>query len=246
VYLRSALGIQWFPRVALALVLLYHFYLYAHPGGFHLLALLTTFLLLFHAMIYTVRKYELPSFMRGEVSEAAPRSAFATLPYAAWDTPLSPDLTMFMPVNERAASLYATAVPGAPTAAGAGTGVGTPAVDADAEFVAEAPREAVETDPLLPRSPTGASFVAEAPREAVETDPLLPRSPTGASSMEMIRLTWPDLTWPDLTWPDLTWPDLTWPDLTWPDLTWPDLIWSDLNLIWSESDLIWPNVKFVK
>lgn len=62
-----------FPGIAMALFLLYHVYIFASPTGFHLLALLVMFLLLFVAMVYTVRVYELPHFHRGDITEVTPR-----------------------------------------------------------------------------------------------------------------------------------------------------------------------------
>jgi len=181
VYLRSSLGIQWFPRVALALVLCYHFYLYAHPAGFHMPALLTTFLLLFYSMIYTVRKYELPAYMRGEISETTPRSVYSTLPYASWDTTLSPDLTIFMPINARAASVYTEPVPTMPTTVmmnNLTTPPPPPAGGADGDTPQRT--EATETDPLLPSGTiNGSSTASPSAGGNVNISP---------SSMEMSRI----------------------------------------------------------
>jgi hypothetical protein len=73
IYVRSNFSIQLFPRASIALFLLYHFYLFGHPSGFHLLALLVMFLLLSALMIFCVRKYEMIAYQRGIVNQDQPR-----------------------------------------------------------------------------------------------------------------------------------------------------------------------------
>ena len=51
IYVRSNNSIRLFPRASLALFLLYHFYLFSSPSGFHLLALLVLFLFLTALMV---------------------------------------------------------------------------------------------------------------------------------------------------------------------------------------------------
>lgn len=53
IYVRSNNSIRLFPRASLALFLLYHFYLFSSPSGFHLLALLVLFLFLTALMVST-------------------------------------------------------------------------------------------------------------------------------------------------------------------------------------------------
>ena len=76
IYIRSANSILLFPRASLALFLLYHFYLFSHPSGFHLLALLVLFLFLTALMIYCVRKFEFEAYHRGLVNIDQPRGMY--------------------------------------------------------------------------------------------------------------------------------------------------------------------------
>ena len=111
IYIRSALAISFFPRASFLLFLLYHFYLYSYPSGFHLLALLVLFLSLNWLMMVTMLKLELPAYMRGDVSIDQPRAIFNTVPWPAWSIALGPDFTLFMPVSHRTASVYNAAPP---------------------------------------------------------------------------------------------------------------------------------------
>ena len=79
IYIRSANSILLFPRASLALFLLYHFYLFSHPSGFHLLALLVLFLFLTALMIYCVRKFEFEAYHRGLVNIDQPRGRLTPL-----------------------------------------------------------------------------------------------------------------------------------------------------------------------
>jgi hypothetical protein len=76
---------------------LFHFYFFSRPFGFSYLALWTTFLFLFHAMVHFFYRYEIPAVINGSVRVDMPRmssqssgSAIAmtsvTLPYATTPT----------------------------------------------------------------------------------------------------------------------------------------------------------------
>lgn len=142
IYVRSSNSIRLFPRASLALFLLYHFYLFSCPSGFHLLALLVMFMFLTALMIHCVRKYEYDAYHRGIVNIDQPRAMYNSLPWPSWTVALAPDYTLFMPVTARSSSLYAHAVPpvhndaaappqasqtntAAAAAIGTGTGAGT-------------------------------------------------------------------------------------------------------------------------
>ena len=60
IYVRSNNSIRLFPRASLALFLLYHFYLFSSPSGFHLLALLVLFLFLTALMVSTLLTRTVP------------------------------------------------------------------------------------------------------------------------------------------------------------------------------------------
>ena len=73
VYVRSLKSIQYFPRITLALFLMYHFYMYIHPTGFHSMALWVFFMFELLLMICCVVRFEIPAYACGEVSEECPR-----------------------------------------------------------------------------------------------------------------------------------------------------------------------------
>lgn len=73
VYVRSVKSIHVFPRMTLAFFLLYHFYIYLHPTGFHLLALWVFFVFELLLMLLCVTHFEIPAFERGEVTIDSPR-----------------------------------------------------------------------------------------------------------------------------------------------------------------------------
>lgn len=106
IYVRSSLAISFFPRASFLLFLLYHFYLYSFPSGFHLLALLVLFLGLNWLMMITLLKIELPAYIRGDVSFEQPRAIFNAFPWPAWTVALGPDFSLFMPVQYRSSSVY--------------------------------------------------------------------------------------------------------------------------------------------
>lgn len=131
IYVRSKMSIIVFPRVSLALFLIYHFYLYSQPGGFHSLALLVMFLTLAWLMAVTVRKYEVPSFLRGEVAVETPRMMINNVPWPVYNQALPPDESLFMPPTGMSRSVYSEedpprpgSVPGAGGAEGGAAGTG--------------------------------------------------------------------------------------------------------------------------
>lgn len=73
IFLRSEASILFFPRASLALFLLYHFYYFSFPSGFHLLALAVMFCFLLFMMSYCVRKFEVKAYRLGFVSFDQPR-----------------------------------------------------------------------------------------------------------------------------------------------------------------------------
>jgi hypothetical protein len=73
IYVRSMESIQLFPRASLALFLIYHFYYFSFPSGFHVLALLTLLCFLGYLMTYCIREFEMKAFERGIVNLDQPR-----------------------------------------------------------------------------------------------------------------------------------------------------------------------------
>jgi hypothetical protein len=73
IYVRAVGSIQLFPRMSLGLFLIFHFYYYSFPSGFHLLALLVMFLFLVYIMTYCIRVYEVKAFRQGLVNIDQPR-----------------------------------------------------------------------------------------------------------------------------------------------------------------------------
>lgn len=51
IYVRALGSIQLFPRVSLALFLIYHIYYFSFPSGFHVLALVVMFFFLVSLMV---------------------------------------------------------------------------------------------------------------------------------------------------------------------------------------------------
>jgi hypothetical protein len=51
IYVRAKGSIRLFPRAALALFLIYHFYYFSFPAGFHVLALVAMFFFLTAVMV---------------------------------------------------------------------------------------------------------------------------------------------------------------------------------------------------
>lgn len=73
IYVRSKSSIQLFPRVVLALFLLFFFYVYLQPSGFHSLALGVLMWTVLTLQIFCIRVFEVEAFQRGHVSLEQPR-----------------------------------------------------------------------------------------------------------------------------------------------------------------------------
>lgn len=73
IYVRSAASIQLFPRASLGLFLIFHFYYFSYPSGFHVLALVVLFFSLLCLMIHCIRMFEIKAFDRGLISLDQPR-----------------------------------------------------------------------------------------------------------------------------------------------------------------------------
>ena len=101
-FVRSKASIQIFPRVSLALFLLYLFYCFSYPYGFVTPAFYVLVTLLFFLMLLCVREYESRAFTSGDVSIDVPRALYSQLPWPVWSSALAPDETLFMPVNMEA------------------------------------------------------------------------------------------------------------------------------------------------
>lgn len=114
IYLRSALSIELFPKASLSLFLLFHFYYYSYPSGFHSLALTAMFCFLLALMSYCVRVFEVKAYRRGLVNFDQPRMLYGSLPWPVWRADLAPDYTLFMPVTQRSTSVYSDTVPARP------------------------------------------------------------------------------------------------------------------------------------
>lgn len=142
IYVRCSLSIQIFPRASLALFLVYHFYLYSFPSGFHILALLVFFLYLTWLMVLTVSKFERPAFNRGDVSLEQPRAFYNVLPWPTWGAALAPDYTLFMPVSRRSVNIYDEEVQTRPQPAADG-----PRVEAPAPHTTDPEPETESSDP---------------------------------------------------------------------------------------------------
>ena len=130
-YVRSLGSIRVFPRTCCAAFLLYHFYRYSFPSGFHSLALFLVFLLTSWSMSYCLQKFELPAYNRGDITYDRPRytlphgsgrlkvpiSCFIFralhnfLPWPSWAASLPPEFSVFQPVSLRAVGIYQAEVP---------------------------------------------------------------------------------------------------------------------------------------
>lgn len=111
IYVRAKNSILLFPKAVIGLFLIYHFYLYSQPFGFHILALLVMFLYSLCVMIHCVRKYELQAYYRGIVNIDRPRMIHNSVPWPTWSLALAPDFTLFLPVTEEATDIYTGPVP---------------------------------------------------------------------------------------------------------------------------------------
>lgn len=110
-YVRSLATIRLFPRLCFGSFLIYHFYRYTYPSGFHGLALFLLFCFNCWAMAYCVQKFELVAFNRGDVNFDRPRALVNHLPWPAWSAALPPEYTIFQPVSERTMGVYQAEVP---------------------------------------------------------------------------------------------------------------------------------------
>lgn len=110
-YVRATGSIVLFPRASLALFLLFHFYYYSYPAGFHLLALLVMFCFLLFLKVYCIRKFEIKAYQQGLVSLDQPRMLYNALPWPSWRADLAPDYTLFMPVTTEATTVYQNTIP---------------------------------------------------------------------------------------------------------------------------------------
>jgi hypothetical protein len=111
IYVRAKNSILLFPKAVIGLFLIYHFYLYSQPFGFHILALLVMFLYSLCVMIHCVHKYELQAYYRGVVNIDRPRMIHNSVPWPTWSLALAPDFTLFLPVTEEATDIYTGPVP---------------------------------------------------------------------------------------------------------------------------------------
>lgn len=106
VFIRSALAVHFFPRVAFLYFVLYHFYFYSVPYGWFDIALIPLFMLMLHAMLYTILGLEAPNAARGVVNVECPREVYNKL---SWQEPVSAlpaEWTLFLPLNSRLSSLH--------------------------------------------------------------------------------------------------------------------------------------------
>ena len=110
-YVRSLSSIRIFPRCCLFSFLLYHFYIYSYPSGFHSLALMLAFIFTCWSMCYCLQKFELPAYNRGDVSSDRPRALVNHLPWPSWAAALPPEFSIFQPLSERTINIYQADVP---------------------------------------------------------------------------------------------------------------------------------------
>ena len=106
VFIRSALAVHFFPRVTFLYFFLYHCYFYSVPYGWFDIALIPLFLLMTHAMLYTILALEAPNAKRGVINVENPREVYNRL---SWQEPISAlpaEWTIFMPLNSRTTSLH--------------------------------------------------------------------------------------------------------------------------------------------
>ena len=106
VFVRSALSVHFFPRVTFLYFFLYHVYFYSVPYGYFDVALIPLFLLMLHAMLYTILGLEAPNARGGVINVECPREVFNRL---SWDEPvaaLPAEWTMFLPLNSRLSPLH--------------------------------------------------------------------------------------------------------------------------------------------
>ena len=90
VFIRSALAVHFFPRVTFLYFFLYHCYFYSVPYGWFDIALIPLFLLMTHAMLYTILALEAPNAKRGVINVEKPREVYNRL---SWQEPVSGKFT---------------------------------------------------------------------------------------------------------------------------------------------------------
>ena len=117
IYVRSAETILIFPRALFAAFALYHIYLYSFPMGFHMLALSCLMTSMGYLMIFCLRNYEKAAYNRGVVSIEQPRAFSNIISWPTWNHSISPDVTLFMPLQARSTPVYANDIAPLPHAA---------------------------------------------------------------------------------------------------------------------------------
>lgn len=111
-FVRSSLAIIFFPRLTALYFVLFHCYFYYYAYGFLALAAAAHWVLLLHAMLYTLIKLEVPALARGEVSFEHPRACHVSLPWPVFGAALPPSWSLFVPPNTRGAvNVYENIVP---------------------------------------------------------------------------------------------------------------------------------------
>lgn len=106
VFVRSALSVHFFPRVTFLYFFLYHVYFYSVPYGFFDVALIPLFLLMMHAMLYTILGLEAPNAARGVINVECPREVYNKLSWSEPVAALPAEWTMFLPLNSRLSPLH--------------------------------------------------------------------------------------------------------------------------------------------
>lgn len=76
--MRTRATIHFFPRVFFLYFTLFHIYFFSCPFGFATAALLSTCLLLLHAMVFFWNRYELPALEDGIINANSPRAVMHT------------------------------------------------------------------------------------------------------------------------------------------------------------------------
>lgn len=110
-YVRSLNSIRVFPRLCLFAFLIYHFYRYSFPTGFHSLALFVMFLFSCWSMNHCLQKYEIVAYNRGDVTYDRPRAMYNYLPWPSWNASLPPEFSVFQPLSQRSVGVYQANVP---------------------------------------------------------------------------------------------------------------------------------------
>ena len=71
--MRTRASIYFFPRIFFVYFTLFHVYFFSCPFGFSVTSMQATFLLLLHAMLFFLNRYEFPALQRGIISANVPR-----------------------------------------------------------------------------------------------------------------------------------------------------------------------------